>query len=334
MDGIARWGTEVILALQQASPGLDWVMRFLSFLGAEEFFVLLLPFLYWCVDPRLGARALAVLVISDFTNDLLKWAFHAPRPYWVEPKVKALAVETSYGLPSGHAQASTAVWGFLARIARSPVMWAAAVVLILGVSVSRAYLGVHYPHDVIVGWLVGAAFLVAYLWVEPRAGRWLGPKPLGAQIGAALGLVVIMLGLLLAVHVAIAGVADPPEWESQAASAAPPKPGMRATNPRDLQGPFSNLGIVFGAGAGLALARRFAPFDARGPWAKRIARLVIGLAVLVVLRVGLGAVFPREPLVVGMAFRFIRYALMGLWAIWLAPWVFLRVGLAAPAPRA
>lgn len=334
MDAVARWGTGLILVLQQASPGLDGVMRFLSFLGAEEFFVLLLPFVYWCVDARWGFRALAVLVLSDFINGLLKWTFHAPRPYWVESGVKALAAETSYGIPSGHAQAATAVWGYLARIARRAGPWVGAVALVLAISTSRLYLGVHYPHDVVAGWVIGAAFLLAFLWAEPRASRWLAGKSLPRQIGAALALAVVMLGLVLGVNATIAGIADPSEWETQAAAAVPPEPGKWAIDPRSLEGPFANLGIVFGAGAGLALARRYAAFDARGPWRRRLARLALGLVVLVALRVGLGALFPREPLEVAMLFRFIRYAVMGLWAVWLAPWVFLRIGLAAPAPRA
>jgi hypothetical protein len=74
------------------------------------------------------------------------------------------------------------------------------------------------------------------------------------------------------------------------------------------------------------------PFDARGPWASRILRFALGIAVLLALRVGLGAVFPREPEAVGLFFRAVRYAVMGLWAVWLAPWVFVRLRLAATPP--
>lgn len=304
-------------------------MHALSFLGEENFFLVLIPFLYWCVDSAWGMRALGVLVLSDFTNGLIKGAFHAPRPYWIDPRVKALSAETSYGIPSGHAQNAVALWGLLARAVNKTRAWAAALILVLAISLSRVYLGVHFPHDVIGGWIIGAAVLAVWLWAEPRVGGWLKPKPLVVQIGAALALSVLMLGMMLAMRMAVAGVVDPPSWETQAASAAPPRVGRPATDPRNMDGLFVILGVVFGAGAGFALMRRYTPFDPRGPWWKRLVRLALGLAVLVGLRVALGVIFPHGPLGVEMLFRYVRYALMGLWMIWLAPWVFIRIGLAA-----
>jgi hypothetical protein len=58
-----------------------------------------------------------------------------------------------------------------------------------------------------------------------------------------------------------------------------------------------------------------------------LARVAIGFAGLVVLRAGLAAIFPTEPEPVAMLFRYIRYAGVGLWTMWLAPLVFARVGL-------
>ena len=333
MDAVSRWGIDLILILQRFSPGLDGLMKTLSFLGEENFFLILIPFLYWCVDTAWGMRALAVLVLSDFTNGLFKGAFHAPRPHWIDPRVKALSVETSYGIPSGHAQNAAAVWGLLARAINTGWAWVGAVILVLAISLSRIYLGVHFPHDVVAGWIIGAVVLAVWQWAEPRVGRWLKPKPLVAQIGAALALSFLMLGVALAARAALAGVADPPSWETQAASAAPPPAGRPATDPRNMDGLLVTLGVVFGVGAGFALMRRYTPFDAGGPWVKRLVRLTLGLAVLVALRVTLGAIFPVEPPTVGMLFRYLRYALMGLWMIWLAPWVFIRIGLAEAASR-
>ncbi len=333
MDAISQWGINLILILQRASPGLDGAMRSLSFLGKENFFLILIPFVYWCVDTAWGMRALGMLLLSDFANGLLKWAFHAPRPYWIDARVKALSRETSYGIPSGHAQNGVVVWGTLARVVGKPWTWAAAAILVLAISLSRLFLGVHFPHDVLAGWIFGAIALAVWVWAEPRLGRWLGPKSLVAQMGAAFALSVLILGLLLAGRAAVAGVTDPPSWEARAASAAPPKAGLSATDPRNMDGWFGNLGVVFGAGAGVALMRRYAPFDPRGPWGKRIVRLALGLAVVVALRVVLGAIFPHEPLAVGMFFRYIRYALIGLWVIWLAPWLFVRIRLADALAR-
>jgi len=82
--------TDLNFAWQQSGPVLAMVMHAVSFLGSEDFFLLLVPFIFWCVDSGFGARLLFLVVTSDFVNGLLKWTFHLPRPYWVDPRVKAL----------------------------------------------------------------------------------------------------------------------------------------------------------------------------------------------------------------------------------------------------
>jgi membrane-associated phospholipid phosphatase len=308
-------------------------MRFFTFLGSAEFYLLLIAFLYWCVDAGWGMQALFLVLTSDFVNGLVKWAFHGPRPFWIDTRVKALTTETSYGIPSGHAQTGTALWGLLAATLKKErgTAWApvAAAALILAISISRVYLGVHFPHDAVGGWVIGVLLLAAFFWIQPRLTRWRQRRPLVAQIGAVLILSVAMLGLVLGAHRHLSAFADPPSWETQAASAAPPAPGRPATDTRSPESFFRDVGTLFGAAAGLALMRRYAPFDPRGPWGIRLLRLVLGLVVVMGLRVGLGVLGPREPSAATMFTSSARYALISLWVVWLAPWAFLKVGLAA-----
>ncbi len=141
---------------------LDGLMRFFSFLGEENFFSAFIPVVYWCVDATLGIRLLTLLVFSNFINGLGKWVFRAPRPYWVDARVKALSIEPSYGLPSGHAQNAVGIWWMVAGTAGKTWARVAAVLLILAISVSRVYLGVHFPLDVIGGWVIGIVLLAVY----------------------------------------------------------------------------------------------------------------------------------------------------------------------------
>lgn len=330
MDVLQQWGVGIILLLQRLHPGFDQVMLFLSFLGREEFFLVFTAFLYWCVNPAWGLRALAVLTLSDSVNGILKWAFHEPRPYWVVPHVKALSAEASYGMPSGHAQTGVAYWGMLATVVSRRWAWAVAAGIVAAISLSRLYLGVHFPHDLAAGWIIGALLLIAYLRIEPRAGAWLRSKPLPAQVGAALAASAVLAGIGLLVRAGLGGTPDPAAWAAQAAAAIPPTAGEPAIDPRSL-GSVATWGALFGVGAGWALARRYARFDAGGPWSTRLIRLGLGLILLLGVRVGLAAVFPSGPDVVALIFRYVRYAIMGLSAVWLAPWLFLRIGLARPA---
>lgn len=305
-------------ALQHLSPALDGFTKALSLLGQEDFFMLLVPFIYWCVDSKWGMRLISLLALSTFTNALFKWACHAPRPYWIDARVQALANEATYGLPSNHAQLALVLWSYLAITLKKRWAWLLAVILILCVSVSRLYLGVHFAGDVLGGWIIGAIVLLAFLRLEPRVTAWLKPKSIAFQVGAVFALSMGLLGLAALMAASISGVSDPASW---AALGGPIDP----RNPQDIA---TLLGLVFGAGAGYALMRRTAPFDAQGAWPKRLARFALGIVVLLALRFGLSAIFPpgSEPL--ALAFRCIRYTVIGLWMIWLAPWAFVKLRLA------
>jgi hypothetical protein len=56
MAGTFDWGVQLILWLQRLSPALDWPFRALTFLGEAEFFLILLPLLYWRPCGGSGAR--------------------------------------------------------------------------------------------------------------------------------------------------------------------------------------------------------------------------------------------------------------------------------------
>jgi membrane-associated phospholipid phosphatase len=319
----------LILALQTAG-WLAAPMQFFTFLGTEEFFLLVMPALYWCVDAGLGLRLAVILIASNGLNHLLKLAFHLPRPYWVDTRVHALTTETSYGLPSGHAQNGLAVWGFLAEHMKRRWAWIAALALVGLISLSRVYLGVHFPGDVLGGWVAGGALLWAFVRWERRAREWLGGLTMAAQLGLALALSLVYLALVGGVLTAIAAVPDPTGWEQTARAAAPPSGDDPAIDSRSPEGPVSTAGMVFGLGAALALGTR-ARFDARGPWGKRIVRFAIGLIGVLIFWLGLRAAFPDGTDVVALALRYVRYALTVFWALYLAPWAFLKTRLAEPA---
>jgi hypothetical protein len=292
-----------------------------------------MPALYWCFNAGLGRRLAVLLIASDGLNDLAKAALRQPRPYWVDGRVEALAHETSYGIPSAHAQHAVALWGFLAGAAaraRRALAWGLAAALIALISFSRIYLGQHFPVDVLGGLLLGAAALWAFRRWEAPATAWLRRLGFGQQLGVALAVSLAFLILALGT-LGVAGTRpDPAAWEQQAAQALAGEleAGEPATDPRNPESAVATAGMLLGLGAGLASQVRWANFDAGGAWGKRLARYLIGVVGVLVFWRGLALVFPSEPLAVAMVFRYIRYALTVYWALFLAPVVFLRLGLA------
>ena len=124
MDSIFQLGIAFAVWFQGLGSWLTVPMKFFTFLGSEEFFLLFLPVIYWCVDAGLGLRLGAMLLFNSGVNDFFKLAMHGPRPYWFSTQVQALSSETSFGVPSGHAQMAVGLWGVLAAYTRRGWAWA------------------------------------------------------------------------------------------------------------------------------------------------------------------------------------------------------------------
>lgn len=327
MEALVNWGTDLIVALQRV-PGLAAILLAVTWLGSEEFFLFVMPALYWCVDRRLGARMAVVLIASNAVNSLFKLLLHLPRPYWVDARIRALSSETSYGLPSGHAQNAVAIWGYLASQARGlrpAVAWGLALTLIGLISLSRLALGVHFPADVLGGWLLGALLLWAmWHWQGPTTA-WLQRHSVGQQIAAAVAVSLLYAALAVGAHAVVGGTPDPAAWAVTAAATQ-----VEAIDPRNPEAAANAAGMLLGLGVGLALANRWTRFDADGPGGQRLLRFVIGAAGMLVFWRGLALIFPAEPLALGLVLRYMRYALTVVWALFLAPWVFMRLRLALP----
>lgn len=324
MELILQNGIALIVALQALGDWLIVPMRFFSFLGSQEFLLLMLPVVYWSINASLGARIGAILLITGGLNDVFKLVFHGPRPYWFSAEVKAYAFEPSFGAPSGHSQVSVGIWGLMAAYIKRPWGWAAAIGIIFMVGLSRMYLGVHFPHDVLLGWLMGSLVLWIFLRYMDVLLTRLKSQPLGVQIGLAFGLSTLMLLASSAAFFSLQGWVLPAAWAENALRAGSPT----APAPLNLHTTVTSAGVMFGLLAGLAWTHSRGGFSAAGPVKKRVARYLLGLVILFLLAYGLGAIFPDGDSLLAYFLRYVRYALVGGWITAGAPFVFLRLNLA------
>jgi membrane-associated phospholipid phosphatase len=196
---------ETVRAVQEGLPGLHAFFLLLTQLGSEQAYVVLLALYYWLVDPSSGRRLGLLLGLNFALNSALKYAFDLPRPYQLDPSLAtpdAVATGTGPGFPSSHAQGAVLFWGYLAL--RHPRRWllVLSVLLIVLVGLSRVYLGVHFPLDVLGGAVIGLGVLLlgAFFPTFPLPGlalRLLGAVALlgaswwlgSAEMGRALGVV-------------------------------------------------------------------------------------------------------------------------------------------------
>jgi glycerophosphoryl diester phosphodiesterase/membrane-associated phospholipid phosphatase len=305
--------------LQETFGWLTPVFLIATFLGDEEFYLLMLPITYWAISRRFGTRLGVMLLLSAGINGLFKSLFATPRPTFLRPEV-GLVSESSFGLPSGHAQNGAAIWGLLAVGLRSWPVRVALIALIAAIGWSRIHLGVHFLEDITVGWTIGVLLVVAFVALEGRFVRWWSrvgtTERVLASITAAMAMIApatLLSGRLVNVAFVWPGLADAADTIGASHVVTP-------------------AATLAGFGIGVALLQVRGGFDHGGPIPRRALRVVVGLVVTVVLWQGLGAVLPggEEPL--ALVLRLLRYGLVGAWVGGLAPLLFVRLGLADPAP--
>lgn len=156
---------------QYASPALTDVMRFASFLGSTLFltiFGVVIFVIFWLLKRRRAATFFVITMAgSTILLVTLKTVFRRARP---EPFFETI-LPASYSFPSGHSLSSFCFYGVLAAIISTrverrflkAVIWAGAFLLIALIGLSRIYLGVHYPSDVVAG------YAAAFVWVTAVA---------------------------------------------------------------------------------------------------------------------------------------------------------------------
>jgi undecaprenyl-diphosphatase len=157
---------------QFASPAMTRTMTAITHLGSRGLLIQLL--IAFIVFAKLHWRRAAIWLAITMSGALLleitlKWAYHRPRPipfFGIAPG--------SYSFPSGHALTSLCFYGVLAgllsaRIKSLPwriALWTLAVLLIIAIGFSRIYLGVHYPSDVVAGYLAATVWVTAIIVLD------------------------------------------------------------------------------------------------------------------------------------------------------------------------
>ena len=317
MDELYRLSIELTIWLQENYPQLVGVMALITSMGEELFYLAALPAVYWSIDKRLGRQLGYVFLLSAAINNVAKNLARQPRPFWLDPSVRLRDAE-SYGLPSGHAQHATAVYLLLAAWVRRGWVWPLALGFILLMSLSRIYLGVHFIQDVIVGFILGLVVLGLFLFWQRAFAERFSRRILGRRL---LIMIIIPAALALA-YVGVLLLLGAPNMDVPWAEFVP---AAELTAHEDV---VSTLAGLLGFGVGMILESSRVRFRADGPIWQRIVRYALGIAVALGIW-SLRAVLPADPEWVALPLRFLRYLLLLLWVTYFAPWVFVKLRLAA-----
>lgn len=153
---------EIIKKVQSFhTPWMDHFFEGITMLGEEALAILLASFILWCLNRKQGIRLAFVLLSGLLINTSLKEIFDITRPIGLDG-VRSLRTHTATGksFPSGHTQMVTMLFTWLSFQIKRPAFTALSALSVIGVAVSRVYLGVHWPTDVIASVFIGVLWVV------------------------------------------------------------------------------------------------------------------------------------------------------------------------------
>ncbi|MDR2394730.1 MAG: phosphatase PAP2 family protein [Treponema sp.] len=296
---VYQWGLKVIKAIQTIeNPLLTVIMQILTQGGSLYGYIPVILFMLWCVDEKQGLRLGMLILVSTWVNGTCKTLLKQPRPYSLDPSV-GRGFEPTYGIPSGHAQMALTFWIPLALWIGKTLLWIGAILITLVIGFTRLYLGLHFPTDILGGWLLGGIILGVYYLTQGVMEKVL------AVGGTRFRMISVALVAL----------------------------GMNALSKDPRLG-----GLFLGFGTGYTLMRCRFPFSAQAPIRGKKpglfvlgARYVLGIVGAVLIYQGIATA-----LSLGLGLyelgRFLQYGAVGFWVSAGAPWLFLRLRLGAGSP--
>ena len=277
-------------------PGLNEFMLAVTYFGDEIAFLVTAMLLFWCVDKKRGYYVLAVGFIGTLANQFMKLWFRIPRPWVKDPNFtileQAREAATGYSFPSGHTQSGVGTFGGIAYTAKKKAVRIIAIIIAVLVPISRMYIGVHTPLDI----LVAAAMAVLLILVL---------RPVifsneGKYIPYLLG---IMTLLAIAYLCFVELYPFPADVDAYNLS-------------HGRQNAYTLLGSLVGLLVVYVVDEKWLHFPTEAAWWAQILKIVVGLALVLLIKSGLKT--PLNDLFGEVAGRAVRYFLIVIMAgmIW------------------
>lgn len=268
-------------------PGLNEFMLLITQLGEETAFLAMAIIFFWCVDKKRGYLLMSVGFVGTMANQFMKMWFRVPRPWVLDENFTILEAAreaaSGYSFPSGHTTSAVGTFGSIAVSAKHNWTKLLCVILAVLVGLSRMYIGVHTPADVIVGALTSIVLIFAFrkVCLEDKGMKLL----LGGMIAMAIGLLAFMELYPFPADT------DAHNLES------------------GLKNAYTMMGCLTGVAIVYAVERKYIRFSTDAIWWAQILKAALGLGLVLLVKEGmrgpLEAVF-GSPLIA----RSVRYFLI------------------------
>lgn len=270
-------------------PVLNEFMLLITKLGEETAFLAVALILFWCVDKRTGYYVMSVGFVGTIGSQFLKLACRVPRPWVLDPEFtileEAREAAAGYSFPSGHSQSAVGTFGGMAAAIKKKWLRIVFIAIAVLVPLSRMYIGVHTPADVLVGSGMSVILIFA-----------LNPLVYGKD---GKGMKALLAGMIVLALVYLAYVEL---W-----------PFPVDIDAHNLQSGYKNAYTLLGALLGVAVTyvvdEKKLQFQVKAVWWAQVLKVVLGLGVVLLVKEGLRT--PLELLFGGhMVARAVRYFLI------------------------
>lgn len=277
------------------NPVLDFFFSFITLFGEETIFMAVGMIVFWCVDKFKGYYILCVGFFGTVLNQFLKIVCRVPRPWVKDPDFtiveSAREAAGGYSFPSGHTQTSVGLYGGIARVVNNKALRIVMIVLAAIVALSRMYLGVHTPADVLVSVAIATILIFVAYPIFKKAES--SPKVMYAVLFFFVGIMVAYLCFVLFF---------PFPSEVYAAEAIGNLESARKNG-------FTLLGCALGLVAAYTADLKWIKFETKAPLPVQIFKVLGGLILVVLakelLRAPLDALFGGH-----LIARSVRYFIM------------------------
>ncbi|MBE6696306.1 MAG: phosphatase PAP2 family protein [Ruminococcaceae bacterium] len=277
------------------NPVLDFLFSLITLFGEETIFMAAGMIVFWCVDKFKGYYILCVGFFGTIINQFLKIVCRVPRPWVKDPNFtiveSAREAASGYSFPSGHTQTSVGLYGGVCRITKNKALRITMIALACLVGLSRMYLGVHTPTDVLVSAAIAIILIfVAYPIFKKAEGS---PKVMYSVLAFFLATMIAYLCFVLYFPF-------PPE--AYAADAIHNLESARKNG-------FTLLGCALGLVFVYTIDLKWVKFETKAIWWAQILKILGGLALVLLAKELLRA--PIDALCGGhLIARSIRYFIM------------------------
>lgn len=303
-------------AFYSSSSTIRSIFKAITYLGEPIVFIIVVAVIYIIYDKGLAKNVALSLLIAVYLNEFFKNIFKDLRPATnVDPdnisaENPSGLVETSYGLPSGHAQDAVGTWGYIAyqfrdkpRFYVTPIIFSIVIFL---VAISRIIIGVHDLQDIIGGLLLGLCFLTLFIYLEPIISEKFN------RLSLSLRLIIVVIAsiLLFALGTFL--------FPTSGKDLLPDPPSFTDT------GGFAQVGgVLLGLGIGYLLENKYInyqPSQLNGK--QKIINIVITIVILFVAYFALEAL---SDIFDSVIYRYIRYALIAFILFYIVPLILTKI---------